>query len=74
MAGNPHKAEASIAMDSTDAIIVDILEHDGRATLTRLAKADCNVALHRFVLDSRFSVDWRMEDVWLEILIKLKLV
>lgn len=39
MAGNPHKAETSIAMDSTDAIIVDILEHDGRATLTRLAKA-----------------------------------
>lgn len=39
MTANPHKAENGIAMDSTDGIIVDILEHDGRATLTRLANA-----------------------------------
>ncbi|RFT40804.1 AsnC family transcriptional regulator, partial [Gardnerella vaginalis] len=51
MTGNSHKIENNIPsglnanvstvapIDSTDAIIVDILEHDGRATLTRLAKA-----------------------------------
>lgn len=39
MTANSNRIENSSAMDSTDAIIVDILEHDGRATLTRLAKA-----------------------------------
>ena len=51
MTGNSHRIENNIPsgletsastvapIDSTDAIIVDILEHDGRATLTKLAKA-----------------------------------
>ncbi|RFD79717.1 AsnC family transcriptional regulator [Gardnerella vaginalis] len=40
MTETPHKVENNaMVMDSTDAVIVDILEHDGRATLTRLAKA-----------------------------------
>lgn len=29
----------NVPIDTTDAVIVDILEHDGRATLTKLAKA-----------------------------------
>lgn len=41
MLGNAQIIETpgSAIMDDTDAVIVDILEHDGRATLTRLAKA-----------------------------------
>ena len=39
MTSNTSRIENGASMDSTDAIIVDILEHDGRATLTRLAKA-----------------------------------
>ena len=39
MTGSSRKVEGALPMDSTDGVIVDILEHDGRATLTRLAKA-----------------------------------